>query len=112
MPLVQVSQNTSPCQVDDFGEGCERSKPGALYFVPGSLKQLTVGEWEHIKAKHKGFAAKLLLVPFDEDKLQAPKAKAAEAPVRASSRPTAAQRRAAKSQPATPPPEGPGGENS
>jgi len=106
MPLVQVSQHASPCQVDDFGKGCERSVPGALHFVPGSLKQLTADELAHIQKKHKKFAAKLVLVPFDESKKQVAKVKAPEAPVRASAKPTAAQRRAATAQPEAPPVDG------
>jgi hypothetical protein len=49
--------------VDDFGPGVERSVKGALHFHPSSTKSITIGEWEHLKAKHRKIAALLQVVP-------------------------------------------------
>jgi hypothetical protein len=78
MPLIQIPQSVRPCQIE-FGEGVERSKPGALYFTPGSTKQITKGELEWIEKHHKQFAAALVVLPFDETKGRLAKQKAAEA---------------------------------
>lgn len=94
MPLVQVPQNATPCQIDDFGEGCERSKVGALYFTPGSTKELTADELAHIEKNHKALARKLVRIPFDDSKGRVAKAKVVRKS-RPSDRPTAAQRKAA-----------------
>jgi len=59
MILIQVASGIPPQQVDDFGEGVERSVKGALYFRPNTLRTLTKGEYEHICSKHAHLASKL-----------------------------------------------------
>lgn len=59
MILIQVASGIPPQQVDDFGEGVERSVKGALYFRPNTLRTLTKGEYEHICSKHEKLASKL-----------------------------------------------------
>lgn len=58
MILIQVASGIPPQQVDDFGEGVERSVKGALYFRPNTLRTLTKSEYEHICEKHPKLAAK------------------------------------------------------
>jgi len=55
-------------QIDGFGSEVERSVKGAVYFWPNSVKEITEGELEHIKAKHPWLAAKLALVKVEEEK--------------------------------------------
>lgn len=84
--MIQIPQSVRPCQIE-FGEGVERSKPGALYFTPGSTKKITEGELEWIKKHHKQLAAALVILPFDESKGRLAKQKAAEAPAEQPKRP-------------------------
>lgn len=78
MPFIQIPRGVGPTQIE-FGEGVERSKPGALYFTPNSTKKITQDEWEWIKEHHPQLASALVLVPFDETKGRIAKQKAAEA---------------------------------
>ncbi len=66
MPLIQVPKNVRPCQVDDFGEEVERSRKGALYFMPGSTKVVTDGELKHLKDNHLALYSRLVVVPYDD----------------------------------------------
>lgn len=61
MPLVQVPKNIQPRQIE-FGDDVERSKPGALYFVPGTNKRITEEELKWIKENHKRFFGLLVIV--------------------------------------------------
>lgn len=61
MPIIRVPNNVSPKQIE-FEEGIERSKPGALYFTPGSVKTITKDELEYLRKKHKHFASRLVIV--------------------------------------------------
>jgi len=117
----------APCQVDDFAEGCERSKKGALYFRPSSTMDLTSDEYKHLMSKHKRLGKSLRVVQYrhgeDYDvnksilgkKAAAEAKKAPEAKKTAKDNPTKAQRKAAakdkaKDDPApkaTPPPPAP-----
>ena len=68
MPLIQIPVGIAPFQVDDFpkevvvdkGSGLnrkfERSVKGALYLRPASTKNLTDGEWGHLKKNYKVLA--------------------------------------------------------
>lgn len=78
MPFIQIPRGVGPTQIE-FGEGVERSKPGALYFTPNSTKKITQDEWEWIKKHHPQLASALVVVPFDETKGRIAKKKAAEA---------------------------------
>lgn len=62
MTNVIIPPSVSPVQVDDFPEGCERSVKGSLHLRPGS-KELTAGEWDHLKAKHPKLAAQFQVLP-------------------------------------------------
>lgn len=62
MKIVQIPINMHPRQIDDFADGVERSKKGALYFVPGTTKSITDDEYEWLKAKHKRFCNALIVV--------------------------------------------------
>jgi hypothetical protein len=62
MPLVYTPLGTTPHQVDDFQEGCERSVKGALHFMPESTKVITDNELTQIKATHPDFAARLVIL--------------------------------------------------
>lgn len=79
MPLVQVPNNVQPRQIE-FGEDVERSKPGALYFVPGTMKKITKDELEWIQKHHKRFAALLTIVVKDDKQSRLEKERAAKAP--------------------------------
>lgn len=60
--LVVVPAGVGPVQIDDFPEGCERSRKGALHLRPGSTETLTAAELEHLKAKHAMIADRLRTV--------------------------------------------------
>lgn len=60
--LVVVPAGVGPVQIDDFPEGCERSRKGALHLRPGSTETLTAAELEHLKAKHAVIADRLRTV--------------------------------------------------
>jgi hypothetical protein len=66
MPTVQMPLGVHPRQIE-FGEGVERSMPGALYFMPGAVKKITKDEFEWIKLHEKRFA-NLLVVISKENK--------------------------------------------
>ena len=68
MALVQVPIGVAARQIDDFPEGCKRSRKGALYVRPRSTMVLTSDELDHLKAKHKDVAGKLIVVGVDETK--------------------------------------------
>lgn len=59
--IVQVPKRMHPRQIE-FGPGVERSKKGALYFVPGSTKTITDDEYKWLCENHKSFAEKLVVV--------------------------------------------------
>jgi len=62
MILIQVASGIPPQQVDDFGEGVERSVKGALYFRPNTLRTVTRGEYDHICTAHPHLASKLHVI--------------------------------------------------
>jgi hypothetical protein len=66
MPLVkvQVRKNIHPRQIE-FGDGVERSKPGALYFVPGAIKTITSDEYNWIEKHDKNFFKFLIVLSSD-----------------------------------------------
>ena len=65
--IVQVPINVHPRQID-FGQDVERSKPGALYFVPGTTKTITDDEMEFLKKNHKRFASMLVVLQASKPK--------------------------------------------
>jgi hypothetical protein len=69
MPLikVQVRKNIHPRQIE-FGNNVERSKPGALYFVPGAVKTITLDEYNWIEKYDKIFFRFLIVLPSDTEK--------------------------------------------
>jgi hypothetical protein len=69
MPLikVQVRKNIHPRQIE-FGNNVERSKPGALYFVPGAVKTITLDEYNWIEKYDKKFFRFLIVLPSDTKK--------------------------------------------
>jgi len=79
MPLVQVPNNVQPRQIE-FGDDVERSKPGALYFVPGTMKKITQDELQWIQKRHKRFAALLTVIQKEDKQSRLEKERAAKAP--------------------------------
>jgi len=67
MPLIQVPKNVQPRQFE-FGEGVERSKPGALYFSPGAVKKITKDELEAIRKEDKRYASLLVILMMEDVK--------------------------------------------
>jgi len=112
MPIIRTPVGALPTDaVEGFADGCERSVKGALHFKPNSTKVITKGELEHIKVKYPDLFKVLIIVALDENKFKGhakmaaeAKAKAAVGPERASGRPTAQQRKAAKKAEAKAPP--------
>lgn len=51
-----VNRGTAPEQVD-FPAGVERSRKGAVHFMPGSTVELTEDEVAHLAVKHSGLLA-------------------------------------------------------
>jgi hypothetical protein len=66
MKRVIVPNNVHPRQIDDFGPDVERSKPGALYFAPGSVKIITDSEMKWLESHYKKFADRLTVLDADE----------------------------------------------
>jgi len=98
MPLVQVPKNIQPRQIE-FGEDVDRSKPGALYFVPGTTKRITKGELEWIQKNHKRFSQLLSVIQMEDKPSRlvlerAAKAKKAPAKKRPKDRMSKAKQRA------------------
>lgn len=60
--MVMPSSRIIPTQIDDFDSGIERSRPGAIHFMPGVTTELTKAEYDHITAKHPYLAAELLVL--------------------------------------------------
>jgi hypothetical protein len=58
MVVLRFPIGSTQVQVDDFGPGVERSCKGALHFHPGSVKEVTLAEWEHIRKKHPDTASR------------------------------------------------------
>jgi hypothetical protein len=69
---IQVRKNIHPRQIE-FGDGVERSQPGALYFVPGVVKTITSDEYNWIEKHHKDFFKHLVVLPSDVSKTPARK---------------------------------------
>ncbi len=87
MPMIQISRQGSPCQVDDFpnsvaaGGGMarvfKRSCDGALYLRPGTVRTVTEDELHHINATpvHAALAARITVVPEPRKRAVVSKAK-------------------------------------
>lgn len=56
---VSLRPNTPPTCVDDFPAKAKRSVKGALHLVPGTFRQVTYDELEHLQKK---LGAKLLVL--------------------------------------------------
>ena len=80
MALVQVPTGVATRQIDDFPAKCERSRKGALYIRPRSTLVLTTDEFNHLKAKHKDIARRLVVIGVDETKARSLQASQAEKP--------------------------------
>ncbi len=78
MIIIHVPVGVPQCQIDDFPEGCERSVKGAIHFSPTCTREITPGEWSHIKVAHPSFAAKVNMVLDQTKKKAAPVAKPEE----------------------------------
>lgn len=63
---VQIPNNVHPRQIE-FDKDTERSKPGALYFVPGTVKYLTSDEYRWIEKHDKKFFRLLRLLPNETE---------------------------------------------
>lgn len=60
--IVMASSSMIPTQIDDFGEEVERSRSGAIHFIPGLTAEITEDELEHIKNKHPDLALQLIVL--------------------------------------------------
>lgn len=69
MPKILVPK-TMPSRQIEFPDDVKRSKPGALYFSPGVMKDITKEEYEYLMKHHKKFAASLIVL---SDKEKQPK---------------------------------------
>lgn len=69
---VYIPKNIHPRQIE-FGEGVERSQIGALYFVPGTVKYMTEGEYEWIGKHDKKFFRLLKILPNETELASKPK---------------------------------------
>jgi len=79
MVKVLTYPTLSPCQIDDFKPGAQRSVKGALHLKPSAVKVFTDDEWNHIQKHYKHLASKMKVV--SEAKSQpAPASKKAAAP--------------------------------
>jgi hypothetical protein len=65
MPKIQVPISATPRQIE-FDETVKRSKPGALYFTPGSVKIVTQSEMDSIKKHHAKYASSLIVLSDEE----------------------------------------------
>ncbi|KKN79942.1 hypothetical protein LCGC14_0334500 [marine sediment metagenome] len=77
MPMIQISKQGSPCQVDDFPEKTKRSCDGALYLRPGTARSVTEDELHHINATpvHAALAARITVISEPRKRVAVPKAK-------------------------------------
>lgn len=85
MPMIQISRQGAPCQVDDFPDAplvgkekfsFNRSCEGSLYFRPGTLMAITQDELNYIKITpaHAALAARITVLPEPRKRVAAPKA--------------------------------------
>ena len=70
MPTVQTPVGMLPFQVDDFGEGCQRSCKGALYFRPSSTRGITQDELDHL-LRNYAVAQRFVVIPDPKPKVEA-----------------------------------------
>jgi hypothetical protein len=70
MVTLRAPVGSTHVQIDDFGVEVERSCKGSLHLHPGSVRQVTSSEWEHIQKKHPGVASRLQVL---KDEVPAPK---------------------------------------
>lgn len=68
MPKILVPK-TMPSRQIEFPDDVKRSKPGALYFSPGVMKDITKEEYEYMLQHHKKFASSLVVLS-DKDKIR------------------------------------------
>lgn len=77
MYMVQVPRGVPPKQVDDFPEGCARSRKGGVHFRTNSTIRITEDEYNHVlnSPNHGDFGRRLLVVHKGESNLEKAKAK-------------------------------------
>lgn len=61
MPILVVPANVMACQIDDFPDGCKRSREGALYVRPASTMDVTDDEYDHMQKAHPQLAARMIV---------------------------------------------------
>jgi hypothetical protein len=73
MPTLVIPANVVQCHVEDFPDGCERSREGSVHVRPASTLTVTDDELAHLKKAHPQLFRQLIVAkkaPSLADKLK------------------------------------------